>query len=211
MQRRLDKEALIQIALGDGKQLDGELTLNIGCGQDQWGDIRVDFTPLAEAANVIADLNSALPFSDEIFSKALLRGVIEHMIDPGKLIKEVHRVLLENGEIEILTDNAAFPVVYFKGQRHSGGYKGRIKNDRHYMVFHPSHLEALLEVIGFDDITVVHERYVDIEGPTGKVTNLMEHIGQFLSKINAPIYISQYFWPMIRVKAKKTNSKVVMP
>jgi len=31
------------------------LKLNIGCGSDTWGDIRIDIDPKASAVNLIAD------------------------------------------------------------------------------------------------------------------------------------------------------------
>ncbi len=203
MQKQFDKETLMKIAINEGKDPKDKLTLNLGCGEDTWGDIRVDFTTLANGANVIADLNLPLPFPDKVFSKVLLRGVIEHMMNPGKLILEVYRVLMNNGEIEILTDNAAFFPIYFHGQRHSGGYIGRVNNDKHFMVFHPSHLKTILETIGFYKIEVFYERFVDLEGQTGRITKLMERIGNFISIFKAPISISQYFYPMICIRAKK--------
>ena len=76
--------------------------LNIGCGNDPWGDVRVD--PFREgSANVIADAHY-LPFRDNSFSDVRCWHVLEHCRDPRKAATEAKRV---GGTV-----NARFPYKY---------------------------------------------------------------------------------------------------
>jgi SAM-dependent methyltransferase len=72
-------------------------TLNIGCGPDRTGSVRVDlstwsaFNEEPSAANVVADAEN-LPFRDTVFNDVLCANVLEHLDNPKQAIAEARRV-----------------------------------------------------------------------------------------------------------------------
>lgn len=67
------------------------LTANIGCGNDFWGDIRVDKDRGSGAVNVLADAQ-ALPFRDQCFQDVQCISVLEHVPDWRRALDELLRV-----------------------------------------------------------------------------------------------------------------------
>ena len=75
--------------------------LNIGCGND----IRADYVNLDIAklpgVDVVCDIdNNPLPFDNNSFEYILCNDVLEH-VNLEKVLKELHRVLVDEGVIEI--------------------------------------------------------------------------------------------------------------
>src|ERR1700747_3240877 len=71
-------------------------TLNLGCGDDYWGDVRVDvdeFTQLGipSGLNLKADAHF-LPFREKVFSETRCFHVLEHLKNPAVAIEEIRRV-----------------------------------------------------------------------------------------------------------------------
>ena len=122
-----------------------ELSVNIGCGETSDGDVRVDFirTP---TATVVADALN-LPFRDCTFTQAYERNLLEHMPNPAFHLAEVRRILRENGNLELITDNAACLKYYVLGT-HTGGYSKAGGKDRHYAVFTIEHIRNLVSEAG---------------------------------------------------------------
>jgi len=73
--------------------------LNVGCGEKpKAGWINVDkFVPNGFDNIQFGDLEQGLEFSDESFDEILLDNVIEHVFDIPACIKEIHRLLREDG------------------------------------------------------------------------------------------------------------------
>ena len=83
-------------------------TLNLGCGPDNWGDIKVDIafrtrTCLPSLPDVIAD-GQQVPFGDCSFSFCRCWHVIEHVDGPRQVINEIRRVA-DHASIRFPTDN----------------------------------------------------------------------------------------------------------
>lgn len=67
-------------------------TLNLGCGHDKWGDVRIDVSGKS-AANLILDFDkNQLPFPDKYFREVRLFHVLEHSKNPQRLLNEAIRV-----------------------------------------------------------------------------------------------------------------------
>jgi SAM-dependent methyltransferase len=71
-------------------------TLNLGCANDPWGDVRVDTafrtqTGAPSYPNVIADAHN-LPFRDGSFEFARCWHVLEHLKNPHQALREIVRV-----------------------------------------------------------------------------------------------------------------------
>jgi len=83
------------------------MNLNIGCGADPWGDIRLDiarrYHNVKTTANLFASAE-ALPFKDRCFLRVRARHVLEHLPHWGDAIQEWCRVTKEEIEIEVPVD-----------------------------------------------------------------------------------------------------------
>jgi SAM-dependent methyltransferase len=68
-------------------------TLNLGCGPDSWGDVRIDVGSWNNNANLIMDFDrEPIPFPDKFFSECLMNHVLEHSRNPQRLLQEAIRV-----------------------------------------------------------------------------------------------------------------------
>jgi ubiquinone/menaquinone biosynthesis C-methylase UbiE len=123
------------------------LTLNVGCGKERIGDVRLDFVA-GSAANIIGDAQH-LPFRDGVFIEVYERNVLEHMANPGQHLTEIRRVLREGGLLRLITDNAAC-LKYYLLRTHTGGYSKHGGKDKHYALFTMEHVRNLMQVSGFE-------------------------------------------------------------
>jgi len=72
---------------------------NLGCGDEGWGEIRVDLKR-ESAANVLADIEQ-LPFQDQIFDDVHCISVIEHIPGWYKALREILRVSKKRVILEV--------------------------------------------------------------------------------------------------------------
>lgn len=78
--------------------------LDLGCGRNKApGSIGVDSNCDATAADVIADLNHALPFPDDSFDEVRAIHLIEHVDDIVRAIAEIHRITRHGGRLCLVT------------------------------------------------------------------------------------------------------------
>ena len=77
------------------------MILNIGCGNDREGDVRLDIEP-SPTTNIIADAHN-LPVR-ALFTKIKCYNVLEHLNSPVTALKEMRRVC-EKGFIHICVPN----------------------------------------------------------------------------------------------------------
>jgi ubiquinone/menaquinone biosynthesis C-methylase UbiE len=121
------------------------LVLNLGCGRDRFGDVRLDVA-LTPAANIIADAQH-LPFREEAFTEIFERNLLEHIPNAAEHLVEVKRVLRRQGMVQLITDNAGCLKYYVLGT-HTGGYSKNNGKDRHYALFTLEHVRNLLRLCG---------------------------------------------------------------
>lgn len=67
------------------------MSANLGCGDDQWGDVRVDKNPHS-AANFLADLMDLSMIPDQFFDDVRSISVLEHVLDWRAALSEMLRV-----------------------------------------------------------------------------------------------------------------------
>jgi hypothetical protein len=87
-------------------------SLNVGCGSDPWGDVRVDITFSFIFARfkptVLADA-CYLPFKDGSFKVVKASHILEHLRDPFKALDEITRVATKNIILKFPTERDVLP------------------------------------------------------------------------------------------------------
>jgi len=80
------------------------MNLNVGCGFDDWGDIRLNvskyYHKLKVQLNIMADAQN-IPFRDKVFQKTRAFHILEHLPNWRKAVDEWCRVTLDEIELEI--------------------------------------------------------------------------------------------------------------
>jgi predicted SAM-dependent methyltransferase len=146
-----------------------KLVLDVGCGKHKRGTIGIDYSKDSEA-DLIADAHF-LPFKDGVFDKVVSTTVLEHSPNPLVFLKEQHRVLKENGEVELVTDNAQYykwSVLKFRGKRHEDYHKD------HYMIFFPKNLQRLFKLAGFKVTSI---KLIGIKGRLDPIIKVLAGLG----------------------------------
>lgn len=83
------------------------MNLNVGCGLDEWGDIRLDIDKFRYRHKVKLNIRGDaqnLPFRDKVFQKTLASHLLEHLPNWKKAIQEWCRVTAKEIEIIIPVD-----------------------------------------------------------------------------------------------------------
>ena len=129
------------------------LVCNLGCGDDTYGDYRVDINK-TKATTHVFDVEKGFKFDDNMFDEVCSRNLLEHLRNVGFHLDECFRVLKKGGKLNIITDNAECIRYYIFGT-HTGRYeKLSMPYDRHFEVFTKSHLLNHFTVAGFHDVTL---------------------------------------------------------
>jgi SAM-dependent methyltransferase len=139
--------------------------LDIGCGDGsalakmrnhgQWELCGVEFDPDAarkareRGIDVRVGEVAQSGFEERSFDLIRMGHVIEHVIDPGKTVREVFRLLKPGGLFVGETPNT--DCLDF---RVFGKYWGALHVPRHLIFFNPANLSSLLSNAGFGDIAI---------------------------------------------------------
>jgi len=83
-------------------------TVNIGCGEDRWGDVRLDIRKTFNPT-IVGDAQN-LPFKSDAFKVAKISHVLEHVNYPVKALKECMRVA-RTLEIYLPTETDLYPAL----------------------------------------------------------------------------------------------------
>jgi predicted SAM-dependent methyltransferase len=81
------------------------VTLNLGCGTDRRG-VGIDLN--YDTADISADLNKGIPVEDSAVDHIIIEHVLEHIENPSRLLREMHRVLCSDGTGTIEVPNAGW-------------------------------------------------------------------------------------------------------
>ena len=140
--------------------------LEVGCGQGLfleqcrnagWGVRGVDvLPPVAEIARSerglevhTGELHGA-EFPDESFDVCFMSEVIEHIVDPVRLMREIHRVLRPGGIALLGTGNAHSWSARWRGPKWA---YYRFGGHLHIRFYSPRAAEALAGAAGFESVT----------------------------------------------------------
>lgn len=132
------------------------LTLNIGCGADKFGEVRLDqpkqFLNYAMQPNILGDA-CHLPFQDHVFDMVKFTSVIEHLHDPTKGLEEAMRVCRKHLVIAFPTERDIWPtvLVYLFPPNRNLFYVLKNRSDRlHLWRFSSQGVVKFLRSRGFD-------------------------------------------------------------
>ena len=122
------------------------MIINLGCGTEDYGDVRVDFVK-TDTTTHVQDLNETLQFESGSFSKVYSNSVLEHIRNIGSFMDEIHRILDKDGIFFIRTDNASYLPFLFKNHQDyiTNTYEHHTDEDRHYYLFKEEHLINLFK------------------------------------------------------------------
>ena len=152
------------------------LILNLGSGQQAFGNIRADVTK-QKNVNLLCDAHH-LPFRPESFSYVYSKNLFEHLSNPMESLMDQVRVLVPFGKLEVITDNASYWRFHIPSKSGHARYQGTSPNDLHYAFFLPMHLKNFFRQIGLQNATInfVGEKSYRI---TGAINWLLRRIPSF--------------------------------
>lgn len=117
--------------------------LNIGCGEEMYGDVRVDCVKTRATTHVL-DLNEPLPFPDGYFEEVYCKSVLEHIGNVKQFIEEAMRVLKKRGgKFWFRTDNASYLGFHWNSHQAYIDNEAWNDEDKHYFLFKEEHLRNL--------------------------------------------------------------------
>ena len=175
------------------------LSLDIGCGEEKRGDIGIDLK-ITSQVDVVADAHY-LPFKTGIFDKCYALASLEQVDNPLLVLKEIKRILNENGELEILvpTDSrlrsdyvALILSLHLKHLLHE---YNAMKSGEHKWQYLKEFLKTLLADLGFQVNSVNKPAYPFITG---------RRVGKILKKMKLLRF------PHLVVQATKIASKQIV-
>lgn len=183
--------------------------LNLGCGNEDFGDVRVDICPTDTTTHVM-DIELGLPKSwsnkfDVVYSKNLL----EHLRNPGFVLEEMKRVCKRGGKVIVITDNAGFWEFHFFGThvtpviklKRLHFYRGKSDLDTHYSLFTKEHLRNHFNKVGLIIKKIEYLPFNKNED-LGKFRPILDIICRFL--IFTKIF-RNYAYPRIRIVGRKVK------
>lgn len=142
------------------KEVQGPI-LDIGCSMGnfvacalekiQGVDIDSDALKICKKRNLKAeetDISTGITYPDNTFNGVFCSHVIEHLEDPLNLVKEIHRILKENGLLILITQD--YTVTHDKDP------EGFWSDYTHRKPFTKSSLRRIAMDGGFNDVKVQH-------------------------------------------------------
>ncbi len=160
----------------------GQTAIDVGCGSGYYTNLcrergnavfGIDLTSQVRSARALGlsvcwgDAERVLPFPDRCFSLALCSEVVEHLLQPERMLKEIHRILKPGGTLILTTPNYGhwvLRVLYVCGRppvglpvRHFKGLRQRVSvespppwREPHIRFFTPRILCDFLREMGFE-------------------------------------------------------------
>jgi hypothetical protein len=175
-------------------------TLNVGCGQDDWGEVRVDVsyatqTGIKSRLNVRADARF-LPFRDASFSFSRCWHVIEHIDYPQLVLLELRRTS-EKFDVRFPVDEGYYMqlLIGVLNQRYDAfinAYR-TLKRRAHLWIVSP---DFVGKVLGNQAQATISDRY--LEYPVPRLL-MYGRKGRFFRSLLKPLQRRYYFERRVEV------------
>lgn len=117
--------------------------------------------------NTLIAEGEELPFKDGVFDAVLCTEVLEHLHSPGRLLREMGRVLKRDGDLVITTPNAwawgtmlrywMIGSMASRVQRHI--YRGYLGDRDHKQFYDPLSLMSILDDAGFRTVDIATKNH----------------------------------------------------
>jgi SAM-dependent methyltransferase len=150
------------------------LVLDVGCGENKRGTVGVDIRRTG-MVDVLCDAHH-LPFVDGIFEGCYAYAILEHVENPVKVLKEISRVLMDSGWLEVLvpTDSRLRSdyiacILSFDLIRCYKVYYKAMKSGEHKWQYSEQGLKQLLRLIGFETLKVERPPLPIVWGRKGRI------------------------------------------
>jgi len=129
--------------------------LDVGSGTDVLdrarGDVCIDLCrrPANRPQNFVCADAHHLPFQNAVFEQANMLEVTEHVESPIQCLREIHRVIKDNGNLELTTPNVFHWRVILRQAR---GLPAVLSDTGHISCWSRAELDNILKNAGFSDI-----------------------------------------------------------
>ncbi len=139
------------------------MMLDLGCGELNEGDVGIDIR-CVEGVTVVCDAH-CLPFRDGAFDYVKAYSALEHMCNPFRVCREIHRVLEPSGSAVMLVPNDALLYDYrlkliLAGKWHFAREVSKsLGRGEHKWKFTRKNLENMLHKAGFPKTEVWNSRW----------------------------------------------------
>jgi len=187
------------------------MILNLGCGDEKFGDVRVDIYK-TKATTHVMDIEKGLPKEwsnkfDIVYSKNLF----EHLRNPGFVLEEMKRVCKPGGRIILITDNAGFWEFHVFGThvkpkinlKRLDFYKGRGSLDTHFSLFTKEHLVNHFKSVGLKIEKISYLAFPKDE----KLGEFRPFLDLFCKLFNASKIFGNLAYPRIMIIGKKMRNE----
>jgi SAM-dependent methyltransferase len=170
--------------------------LNVACGNQKYGTHFIDLYPQREDVVKCNVESEPIPFSDEFFDEVYSENLLEHLLNPNKVLCEMVRVLKKGGKLTIITDNASFWAYHLGAKTHYGGYEERRgkSGDKHYSLYTTWHLQNHFNALNLKNIKV--------ENLLIKEKHSRKPVVKLMSRLLALVY-PRIAYPQIKVSGFK--------
>ena len=89
------------------------VSIDLGCGQNSTpGSFGLDQVLLKGSVDIVADLERPLPLRGSCVQTIYMHDVLEHVADVPSVLREVHRVLIPGGVLDITLPHYSHPRTY---------------------------------------------------------------------------------------------------
>ncbi len=100
------------------------MNIDLGCGKNKTkGYFGIDGDPTAHADLTVDFEKNPIPLADSVADRVVSRQVFEHLEDPIKVLKEVHRIVKPGGEIFIEVPHYSSHIAHGLGHKQYYSYK----------------------------------------------------------------------------------------
>lgn len=106
------------------------LSVNLGCGDDMRGEIRIDINPDRKGLNLISDAHY-LPIRDKVINYVFCKSVLEHLKNPFKGLSEMKRI--SKNRIIVIVPNVHHWIRIVRGLINP--YHSINRNTRHFQAW----------------------------------------------------------------------------